>query len=290
MRFLLPIKGSIQNPSYSPDGKQFVFTRYRNGYGVGAADLYLCSIIDREKLVLLTGGELQGRVNANGSGYLSTWHASGWIAFSSDVGGETPWPCKIKADGTGFQFLLPREGNSIGINPTFAPNGWDFAFEKHVPALQNDIPVDCSEIVVKCADSRPMVFGGGLRMRRPSWSPNGKYLSFEVLHDTGKCMLGVMEIGTDKTTCLTSLKENFCSATWAPDSDKLLCVGPGGAIFEVDLKGRFKPLYNLETGRLAFLGSPVWCPDGSARRRRVLCEGCDRDSPEGGPGSWLEIF
>lgn len=282
MRFLLPLKGSIQNPTYSPDGKRFLFTRYRNGYSVGAADLYICSIMEREKLVLLTAGELQGQENCNAPGYQSTWHKSGWIVFSSDLGGQR-WPCKIREDGTGFEWLLPgdQDANVIGINPTLAPNGIDFAYERR------DLSNDTSEVVImhkRAAGRRPM--------RRPSWSPDGKWISWEELNDNGRCQIVVLELSTQQMTPVTPIASSFHSATWAPLSDKLLCVGEGG-LYEVSLLGRPVLLYSKaqdDRRIVSFMGSPSWCPDGTAKRRRILCEGSDRDSPDGGPGSWLEIF
>lgn len=286
MRFLIPLKGSIQNPTYSPDGKRFLFTRYRGGYSVGAADIYICSIMERENLVLVTDGDLQGQENCNSPGYQSTWHPSGWIVFSSDLDGQR-WPCKIRADGTGFAWLLPRDTDAgvTGINPTMAPNGLDFAFERH--------DVEESIIVVKRFDTAAPTYLEGLtRMHRPSWSPDGKWISFESMGENGLRQVVVFELATKRLTQMTPIAGNFHSATWSPASNSLLCVGPDG-LYEAGLGGRPHLLYSKaqdDRRAIAFMGSPSWCPDGTAKKRRILCEGSDRDSPDGGPGSWLEIF
>src|SRR5687767_11189454 len=63
---LVPINltGSLQNPAFSPSGSELVFTRYRNGYNSGPADLYVVQVATGAVRPLVSDGSVN--VNSNG--------------------------------------------------------------------------------------------------------------------------------------------------------------------------------------------------------------------------------
>src|SRR5437016_6303986 len=56
MRLLIRLTGSLQNPVWSPDGRTILFTRFRDGYNQGPADLFLCDLIDNTLTSLIEDG------------------------------------------------------------------------------------------------------------------------------------------------------------------------------------------------------------------------------------------
>ena len=64
----ISLRGSLQNPSFSPDGNFIVFTRFRNGYNAEPADLFIYNLQSGETTTLVSDGS--GNVNLPGS----TWN------------------------------------------------------------------------------------------------------------------------------------------------------------------------------------------------------------------------
>jgi hypothetical protein len=50
------LTGSLQNPAFSPDGSKILFTRWRNGYNEGPADLYIYDIASENVTELMSDG------------------------------------------------------------------------------------------------------------------------------------------------------------------------------------------------------------------------------------------
>lgn len=286
MRFLIPLKGSIQSPTYSPDGKAFLFTRYRGGYGIGAADIYIADVRDRERVTLVTGGDLLGLANVASAGFRSTWTAAGLIIFETDVAGVS-WPHVIEPNGQGLRILPGYDGIHIGKAPSFSPSGDEFVFERHSHGTDNPGEIVVSMVQWPTDTVVAKVVSTG-NCAKPSWSPDGKSLLWQVKAGDN-WRIAYHDIDSGKTEVLTPSDNSFYDPTWHPESDRFVCGGPN-ALYEINLLGKGKPLYPVEHPRTYYLGNPSWSPDSEAKRRRVMCEASDRDIPDGGPGTWLEIY
>lgn len=284
MKLLVPLKGSIQNPTFSPDGKAFLFTRYRGGYSLGAADIYIADIRDRERVSLVTkGDELAGQTNTTHTGFHSTWHPSGVIVFASDAGGPL-WPHTIRPDGSDLTCLPGRGEGYTGTAATLSPSGDEFAFENHKAGS------DAGEILVclTATGAACKIVSKG-DSRNPSWAPDGKQLAWQV-KESGNWRIAVHDLETADTRMITPAGRDYAEPSWHPESNALLCRGDN-AIYEVTTTGRMKVAYPVEHPRTAYIGMPSWCPETiSGGRRRILCEGTNRDDPNGGPGTWLELY
>lgn len=279
MKLLVPVKGSIQNPSFSPNGKAFLFNRFRIGYAIGAADIYIADLHDRERVTLVTKGDLEGATNVIAPGFRSTWTQNGWIYFATDVAGGGWHPARIRPNGERFERWPLPDGRAASGAPSASPSGEELAI-----AVLGD---SNSEIFVAAVDN---VQGGrtvGVGTN-PSWSPDGQSLAWEV-RGAADVRIAYHDIRSAETRLVTPEGQTFSQPTWHADSTKLLATGVNG-LYEVTTMGRIQPAFAVEHPRTFWVGRGSWSPDFNGKRRRLLCEASDRDDPVDGPGTLLEIY
>jgi Tol biopolymer transport system component len=111
--------GSNAFPSFSPDGKRFVFSSTRDG----PKNLYVMNA-DGTGVRRLTEGKWTD-THAN-------WSPTGeWIAFAGkrDPEGFAIW--LIRPDGTGLKKLIGPNGTSMNNHPHFSPDGQWIVFASH---------------------------------------------------------------------------------------------------------------------------------------------------------------
>jgi Tol biopolymer transport system component len=286
MKLLVPLKGSVQNPTFGPDGKSFLITLFRGGYGQGTADLYIADIRDRERITLVTK-DLEGKRNISAPGFQSTWN-NGLIIFASDVDGAM-WPHTIAPNGSGRRKMPGYLDGYMGLNPTMSPDSARFAFELHNAGVETG-----GKIVVKPVDD-----SAGARIvsegeaQAPSWSPDGRMLAWQAKDPNGDWRIAIHDIETGDTKLMTPAGRSFTRPTWRPDSQAVICGGEM-AVYEVSTTGSVQVAYSVEHPRTAYVGAPSWSPETISRqagtRRRLLCEACERDNPIDSRGTWLEVY
>ncbi len=122
-RIQIPLNGLI-TPSWSPDGRQLVFT----GFDGGLSDLY---VVNRD------GSGLRRLTNDKYADLQPTWSPDGkTIAFATDRGSETDFedlrfgPTRIALYqlATGTIEIVPHMDQGRNSNPVWAPDGRSFAF------------------------------------------------------------------------------------------------------------------------------------------------------------------
>jgi TolB protein len=171
LKVRIPLSGSLQSPAWSPDGKSIVFTRFRNGYNKGPADIYIFNLETNSLRPLLADGS--DNVSQPGS----TWNArTGNIAFSSDRDGhEEIWI--HRTDGHGRPQKVTSRPSRAAYEPSFAPDGRSLVFESR--EIGKD---DRGQITLFVMEGEPRYIDLTTPeedCRQPNWSPDGHHIVYQ---------------------------------------------------------------------------------------------------------------
>jgi TolB protein len=125
------IDGSVQNPAWSPDGRQLLVTVWRGGYNVGPADLVVIDLATDAFRTLVADG--LDNVNMPGS----SWSAvTGEVTFSSTADPHDEiWA--VAADGASEPRLVTLHDNAMAYESTW-PSGNQVVFQCTGVAGQGD--------------------------------------------------------------------------------------------------------------------------------------------------------
>jgi TolB protein len=258
----LPLSGSLQNPAWSPDGTALSFTHFERGYNKAPANVgTLVLATHRIEWCARDGSE-----NVSQPG--SCWNAKGGIIFSSDRADQ---PDTIYRWRNGVEQLLNLPGR-MAYEPTWAPNGIDFAFEAH--------PVGKSaggRIGVMVEGELRWLTPEGEDCRQPCWSPNGKYLLYQRKLGRKWRLSLCRPDGGDHVEVKT--EADATDATFSPDTKEILYSGEwqdiDAALLAIPVVGGKPRLIVGEEGR--YFGAASWSPDG----KTIACETCRGDPDRG---------
>ncbi len=284
MRFLLPLKGSIQRPCYSPNGKELLITHYEQGYSKGAAGLHIVSLTDRNKLKPIHDKWLEGHEISG-----ATWHSTG-VVFSTNAFGCS-WPYRIDADGKNLVALSRPDKRNFGLCPSLDPSGEQFVFERY---RTNDSEVGSIVLGRVGDDDSLTVISGDEDSCHPVWSPDGSCIVWQARGEESGWDWQLRIWGVEEREVFGVRTDLAVSQpSWSRDSRYLVATAddglysvamnglPGGTIpGSTKLRTPFNP------PRIRWLGNGTWSRDGA----RVLCEASNTSTPSAGQGTWLEIF
>jgi TolB protein len=107
---------SCQNPSFSPDGRFLLFTRFLDGYNHGPSELVVLDLGNRVETVIVPAGD-SDNVNAPAFAWVG-----GLVCWASDRGGAAEEVYAARADGTGIRRVTRHPASEGGlIEPSFNP-------------------------------------------------------------------------------------------------------------------------------------------------------------------------
>lgn len=261
-RIGISLDGSLQNPAFSPDGKALVFTRFRDGYNLGASDLFIYDLESGELSALMVDGH--GNVNLPGA----VWHGGlGEIVFSSDRDPHDEVFVIDAVASTGSEVQVTERVGKQSFEPSFSPDGHWTVFESH------DVDVEDDGIITKVRLDGTSEYvdltASGDDCRQPNWSPSGDLILYQR-QVGGQWDIWAMRVDGSGKRKITSDEGNETDAVFSYDGAWIVYSSEND---EVELANIYRS--SVGGGRPirvtvsdAYDGAPSISPDG----RRVAFE------------------
>lgn len=262
---------SCQNPAFSPDGKELIFTKFINGYNGGPSAIIRMNLDNQNERVLIPAGEFD-HVNVPGS----SWK-NGTIAYSSD---DSPSGREeihtVDQFGSNKKKVTLHSDDSFFIEPTFSKDGSKIVFEKSVCPINN---CDVNDLfrgsiwVVGSdgADLKRLLGDTKIDYRLPNWAPTGNKILFQKrtspLNNSDEPIWDIWTMDEDGTNLknITASSDFDTDASWSWDGNVI--------VYSSDFGGLLRPnIYTINSSggtpvRMTHSttkedGAPSFSPDG----------------------------
>jgi len=259
---------SCQNPVFSPDSRQVLFTRFINGYNRGPSELVRISIDGTEEMVIIPAAD-SDNVNVPYGSWMG-----GKICWASDRGGGTEEIYRADEDGSNIK-QLTSHSTSTGyyIEPVFNPADTDKIVFEYVPS--DTAPHRIALLEVAAGGRITLLTAGTVYDDRlPSWSRDGTRILFQrnALAGTENWEIYTADITLADPPYLsgyrniTGVTSQDTDNSWAYQDGRVLSSSDYGNlplpnIFAFSSQGVGRPL------RITFSdaredGAPSYSPDG----------------------------
>lgn len=254
---------SAQNPAFSPDGTNMLFTVFLEGYNDGPAGLYLVSANGaRPETLLFEDGH--DSVNLPGS----CWNdATGKITFSSDrEDADEIWT--ISPDGSGA-FRVTRHGEATYyLEPSFSPDGQWVVFEVDVGLPEQEQRGSVWKVRSDGTGGASLTDGpgGGTDDRQPNWSPAGDRILFQRrMPGSDDWNIFTMAPDGSDISQVTRSEAADTDASWSPDGRFIVYSSDDGTLEHPNIfaigAGGGEPVRVTHSDTRED-GAPSWSPDG----------------------------
>lgn len=286
-----PVSGSLQNPAWSPDGKSLLFTRFRNGYNRGPADILIYKLPARDiqgrdssdgqvRFLVRDGSD---NVNAPGA----CWNAAGRIVVFSSSRDPADRIFRIDENGgPGDEIRITDREGQADYEPTLSPDGRWTVFESH------PLDVEGNGVLVKCrtdgTEPARELTPALEDCRQPNWSPTGGLIAYQRFENGQWDVWTCGEDGENRRR-VTAGEGDKTDASFSPDGGWIICSvenpeETGAALTAFPVSGGAAASVSITSSGWSD-GAPSWSPDG----RSVVFESRYGD-PDGSPGTALFLI
>ncbi len=273
----IPASGSLQNPAWSPDSGELLFTRFVNGYNIEPADLLIFNLTTELTRTLVSNGS--GNVNLPGS----AWNrVTDYIAFSSSRAPHDEIYTIYAGGQMNDEWQITNRSNRAAYEASFSPDGDWIVFESH------PLDVEGNGVITKYKtdDSQPYqaLTSAGDDCRQPNWSPAGDLILYQKFVG-GQWDLWTMTPDGGDAHQVTGGSGDKTDASFSPDGKWIVYSSDEGGLDYANLF--IIPSGGGESTRLTtenrYDGAPSWSPDG----RWIAFESASGDPNEvGGTSLW----
>ena len=256
-RVNISVEGSLQNPAWSPDGNSLLFTRFRDGYNAGPADLFVVELGPSDLRALISDGS--ENVNLPGSSWSPL---AGTIVFSSSREPHDEIYLVDDYGSPGDEVQITDRANMVAYEPSFSPDGQWVVFESH------ELDVEDNGIIVKYGIDGTMPYQDLTNpdedSRQPNWSPAGDRMLYQKFSD-GQWDIWTMNSDGTNHQKVTRGSGDKTDASFSPDGQWIVYSSN-------ELGLEFANLFVIpESGGKAvritryegYDGAPSWSPDGN---------------------------
>ncbi len=273
------LSGSLQNAAWSPDGTSILLTRFRQGYNVEPADLFILDAATGVARTLVSDGS--GNISLPGS----SWNAAtNRIAFASTREPHDEIYVIDADDESGDETRVTDRPEHVAYEPSLSPDGMTVVFELHPIDVEDQgvimlQQVDGSGEYVSLTDA-------GDDCRQPNWSPAGDLILYQRFADGQWDIWVTNPDGTDQRR-VTTVDGDKTDASFSPDGAWIVYSSDEGGLefanlFVIPVAGGAS---TRATHFAGYDGAPSWSPDG----QRIAFESYPGD-PDDGTGTEIRII
>lgn len=252
----IELTGSLQNPAWSPDGKELLFTQFKNGYNLEPADLHIYNLETNALRLLVSDGS--GNINLPGA----VWNSiTGQIVFSSTRDPHDEIFIINENGMPGEEWRVTSRESSVAYEPSFSPDGQWVVFESH----QLDVEENGVIMKYKIDGSEDYYALTSITddCRQPNWSARGGRIVYQRLTNN-QWDLWVIDTDGSNAHQITSGTGDKTDASFSSDGEWIVYSSDESelvfaSIFIVPASGGI-PVRVTEYG--GYAGAPSWSPDG----------------------------
>ena len=266
------LKGSLQNPCFSPNGEELVFTNFTTRYNTGNAIVRAVSAAGGAPYATLLSPTNAQSVNLPGQCWSA---ASNEVAYSSDVGDHDE--IYLAPAGGGASRQITSRPNDVAWEPSVSPvladgSRW-IVFESH-PDTDADTPGTLWK--VRTDGSGLVQLTSGFDDRQPQWSPRGDRIVFQRQISTDNWDVMTIDVNGGNLANVTNKPSlSNTDPSWSPSGDYIVYSAGGTGIkianlFVIPAAGGTPTRITSSCG---LDGAPGWSADGS----RIAFESAEVD-------------